>query len=441
MPSDVGFQRERRQELTEKLSQKVAQLEAALADKEKKESCLRQTMEDIVRAEKSLEENNKVLVRQNQEIQNFYHTVSHELKTPLTATREFVSIVLDGLAGPLNDTQREYLNIAKESCNRLGVCINDLMDATRLETGKLTLDIKPRSLDALVRETVTVMGPVAARKQIRLCGETQPDLPAFSFDKNRLMQVVGNLVNNALKFTPAGGVVTITAEEAADNLGYFRVCVEDNGPGIPAADLENIFERLYQVDTPQQSSQQGVGLGLYICRELVESHGGKIWVESELGRGSTFCFIIPCSQSTAKARLLVVDDDLQTRELLQRNLVLANFQVATADNGESAIEEMKRGLPDLVIMDLEMPVKDGAATLEIIRGTWGLLPVIILTGHVHESIVSRAMKFSPFTLLAKPCPMEQLVETICCLLPQKCPAPQKFNNSAAHRSRSKTCNQ
>lgn len=433
MPSHESLEREHRQELTDKLSQKVAELEAALADKEKKESSLRQTMEDIVRAEKSLEESNTVLVRQNQEIQNFYHTVSHELKTPLTATREFVSIVLDGLAGPVNDTQREYLNIAKESCNRLGVCINDLMDATRLETGKLTLDIKARSLDTLVHESVTVMGPVAARKQISLRGETQPDLPAFSFDKNRLIQVLGNLVNNALKFTPEGGTVTITAGDAREEPGYFKICVQDTGPGIPAADLENIFERLYQVDTPQQSSQQGIGLGLYICRELIESHGGKIWVESELGKGSTFCFIIPHSPSTAKTRLLVVDDELQTRQLLQRNLELANFQVATADNGQIALEEMNRRLPELVIMDLEMPVKDGAATLETIRQTWGLLPVIILTGHVDEAIVAHAMKFSPFTLLAKPCPMEQLVETICSLLPHKGPVPRNFNNSSAHR--------
>lgn len=433
MPSHESYEREHRQDLTAELSQKVAELEAALADKEKKESRLRQTMEDIVRAEKSLEENNKVLVRQNQEIQNFYHTVSHELKTPLTATREFVSIVLDGLAGPVNDTQREYLNIAKESCNRLGVCINDLMDATRLETGKLTLDIKARSLDTLVRESVTVMSPVAARKQISLRGKTQPDLPAFSFDKNRLMQVLGNLVNNALKFTPEGGAVTITAGDATEEPGYFKICVQDTGPGIPAGDLENIFERLYQVDTPQQSSQQGIGLGLYICRELVESHGGKIWVESELGKGSTFCFIIPHSPSTAKTRLLVVDDELQTRQLLQRNLELANFQVATADNGQIALEEMNRRLPELVIMDLEMPVKDGAATLETIRQTWGLLPVIILTGHVDEAIVARAMKFSPFTLLAKPCPMEQLVETICSLLPHRGRAPRNFSNSAAHR--------
>ncbi|MDQ3119926.1 MAG: hybrid sensor histidine kinase/response regulator [Verrucomicrobiota bacterium] len=178
-----NFDEAHRRLLTDKLSEKVAELEAALAKSRQNEVCLLQAMEKTIAAERALERSNTVLVRQNQEIQSFYHTVSHELKTPLTSVREFISIVLDGLAGPLDETQREYLNIAKESCNRLGVSINDLMDATRLETGKLTLELKPGSLDALVREVVTAMGPVAARKQISLRGEVQPDLALFTFDK------------------------------------------------------------------------------------------------------------------------------------------------------------------------------------------------------------------------------------------------------------------
>ncbi|MDQ3119925.1 MAG: ATP-binding protein, partial [Verrucomicrobiota bacterium] len=106
-----------------------------------------------------------------------------------------------------------------------------------------------------------------------------------------MMQVLQNLVNNALKFTPEGGSITVTAGEAVERPGFFEVCVKDTGQGIPAEDLDRIFERLHQVRRAQEETQQGVGLGLYICRELVESHDGKIWVESVVGQGSTFCFI------------------------------------------------------------------------------------------------------------------------------------------------------
>lgn len=358
------------------------------------------------------EEANKDLLRKNEEIQNFYHTVSHELKTPLTSAREFISIVLDGLAGPVNETQREYLGIARESCHRLRVCINDLMDATRLETGKLTLEMKQGSLATLVQKLVTLLGPVAARKQISLRHEVRADLPDFLFDQNRLMQVLVNLANNALKFTPENGRVTITAGEAPNEPGYFKVSVNDTGCGIAPAELERIFECLYQVPNKDGGSEQGVGLGLYICRELVQSHGGKIWVESELGRGSTFCFSIPREQSSEAIRVLVVDDDPRIVDLMSRGLGPEGFRVTTANDGAIALAKIRREVPDVVVLDLEMPNIDGAELLKQIRQNWGLLPVILHTGFPHAEIMRRAMEFSPFTVLAKPCGINQLVETI-----------------------------
>ena len=390
-----------------------------ISESRKKEVRLLETMEEITKAEHALEESNKHLLRKNQEIQNFYHTVSHELKTPLTSAREFISIVLDGLAGSLNETQQEYLGIARESCHRLHVCINDLMDATRLETGKLTLEMKRGSLANLVQQLVTVLGPVAARKQISLRHQVQADLPDFPFDEDRLMQVLVNLVNNALKFTPENGQVTITASEAPNDPGFFKVSVKDSGCGIAPTELKRIFERLYQVPNKDGGSEQGVGLGLYIGRELVQSHGGKIWVESELERGSTFSFSIPQEQPSEVIRVLVVDDDPQMRELTSRTLDRQGFQVTTAENGAVALEKMREALPEIVVTDLEMPEMDGAETLRQIRQNWGLLPVIILTGFTDNKHMKRAMEFSPFTLLAKPCPMDQLVQTIWSLLPQK----------------------
>src|SRR5207248_1411600 len=154
-----------------------------------------------------LESTNKDLLRKNEEIQNFYHTLSHELKTPLTSAREFISIVMDGLAGKVNETQLEYLGIAKESCNQLRVFLNDLMDTTRLETGKLRMERKSVALGSLVQQIVRMMNPVAAAKRIRLSETVQPRLPTVLIDEHRITQVITNLLNNALKFTPEGGKI------------------------------------------------------------------------------------------------------------------------------------------------------------------------------------------------------------------------------------------
>jgi PAS domain S-box-containing protein len=390
-----------------------------ISESRKKEVRLLQTMEETIKAERALEKSNKHLLRKNEEIQNFYHTVSHELKTPLTSAREFISIVLDGLAGPINETQREYLGIARESCHRLRVCINDLMDATRLETGKLTLEMKRGSLATLVQKLITLLGPVAARKQINLRHEVRADLPDFPFDENRLMQVLVNLTNNALKFTPENGRVTITVDEAPNHPGYFEVSVNDTGCGIAPAELERIFECLYQVSNKDGGSEQGVGLGLYICRELVQSHGGKIWVESELGQGSTFCFSIPQEQLSETIHVLVADDDPRMIDIMSRGLEPEGFRITTATDGAIALTKIRREVPDVVVMDLEMPNIDGAEMLKQIRQNWGLLPVILHTGFANSAIMRRAMEFSPFTVLAKPCGINQLVETIRSLQPSR----------------------
>ena len=424
--SEETFYRAHRRLLTDKLSEKVTQLEAALAESRKKEIRLIQTVEETVKAERALEKSNEDLLRKNQEIQNFYHTVSHELKTPLTSAREFVSIVIDGLAGPLNETQLEYLRIARESCNRLRICINDLMDATRLETGKMTLEIKPASLPRLIRQLITLLEPVAKRKNVSLVKELDPRLTDVPFDENRIMQVLVNLVNNALKFTPSGGRVVVSVSEPEDDPGYIKVSVRDTGCGIAANETERIFGRLYQVANEAGSTGPGLGLGLYISRELVESHGGKIWVESELDKGSNFCFTIPKKQAPEAIHVLLIDDEARVRELAKRTLERQGFEVTTAENGVVALAKMKEKVPDLVITDLVMPKMDGTETLKQIRRGWGLLPVIILTGFPDNEHMKRAMDFSPFTLLAKPCPTEQLTETIRSLTLRKAGRDQAY---------------
>jgi signal transduction histidine kinase len=368
--------------------------------------------EKVQRIQASLEQSNRDLVRRNQEIQNFYHTLSHELKTPLTSAREFVAIVLDGLGGPITDTQREYLGIARHSCDQLCVCINDLLDATRLETGKLTLELKPTALDVLVHRLVTALGVVAGERRIALTEDLQAGLPEVFVDEHRISQVITNLLNNALKYTLPGGKVV--AKVAADSSypELIQVSVTDTGRGVPKGEQEHIFDRLYQVKRGDAATEEGVGLGLYLCRELVQLHGGRIWLESEPGKGSTFNFVIPRSPNALRCNLLVVDDDEEMLGMLLGLLPAEEYNVRTAHNGLQALEQMRQETPDIVLLDLAMPEMDGPTTLNEIRRTWGPIPVIVHTGHADSSLIREALAFSPFTVLAKPYTADQLLECI-----------------------------
>jgi signal transduction histidine kinase len=292
--------------LVNKLEEKNSELERtvkSLREAHDRIAELNNVLEDRVRERTAqLEAANRQLLRRNEEIQGFYHTLSHELKTPLTSAREFIGIVSDGLAGTVNATQVEYLDLARESCDQMRVCINDMLDSTRLDTGKFTLDLKPCSLGEVVRHTVAGLAPVAAGKQIDLGATIQPGLPEIHMDPHRIAQVVSNLVNNALKFTSPGGSVQIKTGEAAQRKDWLEVAVSDTGAGIAPEHLERIFERLYQVKSSESATEKGLGLGLYLCRQLVELHDGSIRACSEPGKGSTFTFCLPKNPSETRRR-------------------------------------------------------------------------------------------------------------------------------------------
>ena len=371
----------------------------------------RQDEKEMRRIQAELAESNRNLLRKNHEIQDFYHTLSHELKTPLTSAGEFISIVMDGLGGPVNKTQLEYLAIAKESCNQLRDCINDLLDATRLDTGKLTIDLKPVSLDELAHRVASSMKPAFAQKKISLTEKIAPNLPQIPLDEYRITQVINNLLNNGLKFSPAGGTIVLKVREAKTNPEWVEVSVSDSGCGIAKEHREHIFDRLYQVKAGDAATGQGLGLGLYLCRELVQLHGGNIWVESEPGRGSTFTFVLPKNQQVRWTNLLLVDDDPGMIDLLCESLN-REFNVRTAGDGDEALEQMRRQMPDIVVLDLALPQRDGPAILEEIRRNWGPVPVIVFTGYTDGKLLNRALAFSPFTLVAKPCSPDTLLEAI-----------------------------
>jgi len=189
------------------------------------------------------------------------------------------------------------------------------------------------------------------------------------------------------------------------------VSVSDTGCGIPKEDQERVFDRLYQVKAGDAATGQGVGLGLYLCRELVQLHGGRIWVESAPGKGSVFHFVLPATQQLLRSNVLIVDDDPKLLEMLSVALQ-EEFNVHTAHDGHEALKEMNQQAADVVLLDLEMPNLDGASTLNEIRKRWGAVPVIVHTGHVEGELIDQVLKFSPFTLLGKPCSPNRVLEVI-----------------------------
>ncbi|MCA9472483.1 MAG: hybrid sensor histidine kinase/response regulator [Nitrospirales bacterium] len=241
---------------------------------------------------RELQQANDDLKMRSEEIERFYHVLAHELKTPLTAASEFVDILLEEISGPINADQREYLQIIDGCFDSLKQNINDLFDITRLETGKLSVTLESAPVDDLIHQVVTSFGPIAHHKGVTLDCAVSPNLSAVFMDPQRIRQVLNNLLSNAIKFTPSGGFVTIAASEETANPSFLTITVTDTGQGIEADQLSRIFGRLYQIRDDSSPSVAGLGLGLFIARELVKLHGGTLSVTSTPGVGSTFSFTL-----------------------------------------------------------------------------------------------------------------------------------------------------
>ena len=224
----------------------------------------------------------------------FVSNVSHELRTPLTAIKASADNMLDRLIGDLNAKQVGYLTRIKSNSDRLARLINDLLDLSTIEAGKIDLRPVNIPLVTLVKDAAESLRPVAAEKLINLTVmSADPGVIAWA-DRDKVIQVLMNLIGNALKFTPTRGEVTVAV--AKNSAAWMQISVTDTGPGIPAEEVNKVFGRFYQIGQAGTQKTQGTGLGLAISKALVEMHGGKIWVESEAGKGSTFSFTLPAEQ-------------------------------------------------------------------------------------------------------------------------------------------------
>lgn len=350
---------------------------------------------------------------------DFVALVSHELRTPLTAIQGCVQTLLSGGEDDPARTH-EFLQIIAEQGERLQELIDNLLSLSQVEAGALRLRrdlVRPQQIiHTVLRQLRDRLGG------LRIQADIQPELPPISADARRIEQVLLNLLDNARKFSPSHGVVTVRAEYTPNMV---TISVRDQGPGIPAAERERVFERFYQLEQPATRNVGGSGLGLAICKAIVEAHGGHIWVEDAPARGALFAFTLPAMlaadapalaagpnvlvQPRAGAtRVLVVDDDPALRRLLETSLPDAGYQVQAVVEAQAAVNCVIQQPPDLILLDLMLPGMDGFTLCKQLR-EWTAVPIIMLTARAAEKDVVLGLQMGADDYVTKPFRANELI--------------------------------
>jgi signal transduction histidine kinase len=345
----------------------------------------------------------------------FLRHVSHELRTPLTSMKGFIENMLDGLTGPLNEKQQAYLTRVLDNESRLIRMIEDLLDRTRIETGRLELVPSNVDLDACLAEVVEHLRPLAEAKRQALEASVPSSFPQVWADRDRLIQIVVNLVQNAIKFTPAGGRIGVAVEEAGEHFAGVRV--RDNGPGIPSEYLEKIFDPFFRITQGQKGGPKGLGLGLSIVKTLVELHGGSITARSGPWQGAELSFTIPfvpdkagpsrASASETKC-VLVVDDDLDLQKMLSDRLGARGYRVETSGDGQHAVDAIRAQAFSGVMLDIGLPQLDGIEVLRRIRQVNEQVPVVVMTVWGTQQLAVQAISMGAQAYVLKPFDLAEL---------------------------------
>ncbi len=328
----------------------------------------KQAEEDRNRHQERIESQNRELERATQMKSQFLSTMSHELRTPLNAVLGFSDMLRDERHGTLNDRQRRYVNHVNSSGKHLLRLINDILDLSKIEAGKMELIIENVSVHTTFDDTVETLRLLAENKSQTLAHHAEPDLLVRA-DPVRLKQVLVNLAGNAIKFTPEGGRVELKARQ--EN-GQVRLEVWDNGPGIPVEEQQHVFDAFSRL---RQSAQvEGTGLGLAITKRLVELHGGNMGLESQPGQGSCFHFMLPATEAVQKepeqltppveglpqdSRILVIEDDPAAAQIISSYLASSGYEAVICDQPQHAVERVAQLQPHAVTLDLLMKPTNG----------------------------------------------------------------------------------
>src|SRR5437016_3038871 len=319
----------------------------------------------------------------------FVSMVSHELRTPLTSIKGYVDLILtDETVGELTELQREFLGIVRNNARRLVSLVNDLLDLSHMESGKIELHRKPLDITLLIRELLPSFQPGWDEKRQTFTLHLPEKASKVLADADRVTQILSNLLSNAHKYTPDEGHIDLSVEIAEP---IARVEVTDSGIGLSTEEQAKLFTHFYRAHNPTTEAVGGTGLGLVITRSLVEMQGGEMQVSSEPGHGSTFGFTLPLAQVLEPStfpqetllgkRILVVDDETDTRHLLRSYLQGAGYEVMTAPTAVTAFQLARTAKPDLITLDMLLPNNSGLPILELLKSDaiTASIPVILLT--------------------------------------------------------------
>ncbi len=418
-------------------------------------SKLEQELADRQIAQARLEECNQQLAMSNEELtrstrlkDEFLTNMSHELRTPLNAILGMAEGIQEGIFGVPSPAQIQAVKTIEDSSNHLLALINDILDLAKIGTGQSELELTPTDLCELCTSSLVFVKQQAIKKQIRLQIQLPPRLPNISIDERRIRQVLINLLNNAVKFTPIGGHIALNVTVESDNTSssLIRLAVIDTGIGINSADLHKLFQPFIQIDSALNRQYNGAGLGLALVKGIVEMHGGSVQVRSEVGIGSQFIVDLPIPRSendfddnslpqtldfsqpiTSKIndltdknlldrlwKILLVEDNEANIKSISSFLNAKGYHTILARNGLEAINLAQSQLPDLILMDIQMPKMDGLDAIRHIRKHPQLMdvPIVAVTALAMSGDREKCLSAGATDYLTKPVRLKQLSTTI-----------------------------
>ena len=378
-------------------------------------------------AQEKLQKLNGELVQSSRYKDQFLATMSHELRTPLNAILGMSEALIVPVYGDLNDQQRKAILHVRDSGQHLLSLIDDILDLSKIAAGRSPLELAEIEVESVAEASLRLIRPIAKAKRIALLSHIDKRIHHMLADERRLKQILVNLLNNAVKFTPDGGTVSLDvksnrSEEIIDFI------VTDTGIGIPANSLDQLFEPFAQIDGSLARQHGGAGLGLTLVHRLVDMHDGSIRVESETGRGSQFRISLPWreaqrelgqslfdieQESAESATTILLAEDREANILtLLDYLTLKGYNVIVARNGREAVDMTRTQDPAIILMDIQMPEMSGLEAIEAIRTTGNTVPIIALTALAMPGDRERCLTTGADDYMSKPISLRQLVSAI-----------------------------